>query len=88
MFNKNQSKYYYDYQMSIRLNTTLDSTNSELNEINSLFELFKQNESREKIYKLQEKLKHINNKYKTCIDKLKYELLKCNKRLKYNNSKF
>ena len=88
MFNKNQSKYYYDTQMMIRLNTALNKVNNELSEINSLFKLFKQNESQERKYKLQEKRETINWKYNKCIEKLKYQLSKCNKRLKYNKSRF
>ena len=88
MLIKNQAKYYYDTQMHIRLTTCITNINNELTKINSLFKLFKQNESHEKVLKIQERRKYMNNKCKKMIDELKYELLKCNKRLKYNKSRF
>lgn len=88
MFTKNESKYYYDTQYKIRLNTKLNKIQSELNEINNLFKLFRQNETQEKINKLNQKKTHINNKYRNIINILEHQLLNCNRRIKYNKSKF
>lgn len=88
MFTKNESKYYYDTQYKIRLNTKLNKIESELYEINNLFKLFRQNEKQEKINNLNQKKTHINDKYRNIINILKHEILNCNRRIKYNKSKF
>lgn len=88
MFTKNESKYYYDTQYKIRLNTKLNKIESELYEINNLFKLFRQNEKHEKVNNLNQKKTHINDKYRNIINILKHEILNCNRRIKYNKSKF
>lgn len=88
MFTKNESKYYYDTQYKIRLNTKLNKIESELYEINNLFKLFRQNEKQEKVNNLNQKKTHINDKYRNIINILKHEILNCNRRIKYNKSKF
>ena len=87
MFSKNESLYYYDIQMKSRLTTCLNNLNSELREINSLFILFTLGSSNEKQDLLSVKKAYINDKYKNSIKQLEKEITKCNRRLKYNNSK-
>lgn len=88
LFTKNESKYYYDSQYKIRLITQLNNIECQLNEINSLFKLFRKNESKEKITELNKKRNCINNKYNDIINILKHDIVKCNRRIEYNKSRF